>query len=138
MSGDGVDRYFSLFYLFFCSHTSGVALVVFLNKFCGVEVLFWFPTIMGVGISLPLDQELGLILITSCVHYLIYFPFWFPFYQIRGRFWEVCSMYGCLFVWHQEQSMKHWVDAPLWWKFQGIGSCQDFSCNGEGAISFWS
>jgi len=55
VSGDGVNGYFSSFYPFFCSHTSGVALVVFLYKFCGVEVLFWFPAVVGIGISLPLD-----------------------------------------------------------------------------------
>jgi len=55
VSGDGVNGYFFLFYPFFCSHTSRVALVVFPYKFCGIEVLFWFPTVMGIGISLPLD-----------------------------------------------------------------------------------
>src|SRR6266702_4529963 len=88
MSGDGVNGYFASFYPFFCSHTSGVALVVFSYKFCGIKVLFWFPTVMGIGISPPLDQELGLIPIMSCVHDLLHFPLWFSFYQIRGRFWE--------------------------------------------------
>ncbi len=55
VNGDRVDGYFSLFYPFFHSHTSGVALVVFSYKFCGIKVLFWFPTVMGIGISLPLD-----------------------------------------------------------------------------------
>src|SRR6266702_6393396 len=100
VNGDGVDRYFLLFYPFFCSYTSGVVLVVFSYNFCGVKVLFWFPTVMGIEISLPLDQELGLVPITSCIHYLFHFPLWFSFYQIRRRFWEVRSMYGCFFVWH--------------------------------------
>jgi len=55
VSGDRVNGYLFSFYPLFCSHTSGVALVVFLYEFCGVEVLFWFPTVMGVGISLPFD-----------------------------------------------------------------------------------
>ena len=80
VDGDGVNGYFASFYPFFCSHTSGVVFVVFFYKFCGVKVLFQFPTVMGIGISFPFDQELGLILIASCVHYLIYFPLWFSFY----------------------------------------------------------
>src|SRR6266702_3584101 len=102
MGGDRVDGCFSSFYPLFCFLTSGVSFVVFFYEFCGIKVLFWFPTVMGIGVSFPLDQELGLILIASCVQYLIYFPLWFPFYQIRGRFWEVCPMYGCFFVWHQK------------------------------------
>src|SRR6266702_2804542 len=100
VDGDGVNGYFSPFYPLFCSHTSGVVLVVFFYEFCGVKVLFWFPAVVGIRVSLPLDQELGLIPIASRVHYLIYFPLWFPFYQIRRGFWEVHPMYGCFFVWH--------------------------------------
>src|SRR6266702_3817370 len=100
VSGDGVNGCFISFYPFLCSHTSGVMLVVLLYKFCGIKVLFWFPTVVGIGISLPLNQELSLIPIAPCVHYLIHFPLWFSFHQFRWRLWEVRSMYGCLFVWH--------------------------------------
>ncbi len=100
MSGDGANGYFSSFYPFLYSHTSRVAFIVLLYKFCGVEVLFWFPAVVGIGVPLPLDQELGLIPIASRVHYSFYFPFWLSFYQIRRGFWEVRSMYGCFFVWH--------------------------------------
>ena len=55
VSGDGVDRYLSSFYPFLRSHTSGVTLVIFLHKFCGVEVLFWFPAVVGIGVPLPFD-----------------------------------------------------------------------------------
>src|SRR6266702_2097267 len=55
VSGDGTNGYFSSFYPFLYSHTSRVALVVFFYKFCGVEVLFWFPAVVSIGVSLPLD-----------------------------------------------------------------------------------
>ena len=55
VDGDGVNGYFFSFYPLFCSHASGVALVVFSYKLCGVKILFWFPAVMGIGVSLPLD-----------------------------------------------------------------------------------
>ncbi len=39
VSGDGVNGYF---FPLFCSHTSGVTLVIFFYEFCEVGVLFWF------------------------------------------------------------------------------------------------
>jgi len=55
VSGDGVSGYFPSFYPFLRSHTSRVAFVIFLYQFCGVEVSFWFPAIVSIGVSLPLD-----------------------------------------------------------------------------------
>ena len=92
------------------------------------------------GTQIPFSANEVLILRSPRPHvqYLLHFPLWFPFYQIRWWIREVLSMLICLLIGMEQLGVENIVYLPMSWQLEAevymSNNLEDF----ERSIMFWA
>jgi hypothetical protein len=102
------------------------------------NLVCWFPRVVGLGVALPFDQILELLLLpmvtvgTDGLH-LIFFP---PLHEVGGWSHKVDPVLIGLLVWGEEQGVEDVMNGPGGGQVELISDGQDLFRDCEGSVTF--
>ena len=96
--------------------------MIMLDKFRGMDLVSWFPSVVTLGIPLPFNEILQLFQPSelSVCDDPFYFVFLFSVDEVRRWSGEVWAVRSCFVVRRQEGRVKYVVDPPVWGQFESV------------------